>query len=60
MIYKKTGSILSILGESPFFAELSIKEREDILKELYGAYPNLFTELSGDIELGYEVGWPIG
>lgn len=57
MISEETRSIFSILGGSPFFAELSMKERETIITELLWAYPELLECANEDDELGYEVSW---
>jgi len=57
MMNKEPRSLFSILRESPFFAELSMKERETIIKELLWAYPELVDQTHSDDELGYEASW---
>ena len=57
MFFKKKMSLSKILDESPFFTELSMKERERLIKELLQAYPQLNEEKSGDMEVGYEASW---
>jgi len=57
MINNSPRSLFSILRESPFFAELSIKERESIVKELLWTYPELVEQTQGEDELGYEASW---
>jgi hypothetical protein len=57
MINKVPGMITSILDESPFFAELSIKEREEIISDLLCTYPELIDQPNIDDEIGYEVSW---
>lgn len=59
MFFKKWFSIFTILDESPFFTELSMKEREKLVKELLQAYPQLDQEMAGDSEVGYEASWLI-
>jgi hypothetical protein len=57
MFNKKWSSLFTILYESPFFEELSMKEREKLIKELLKTYPQLQQQVSGDIEVGYEASW---
>jgi hypothetical protein len=57
LINKVPGMINSILGESPFFSELSIKEREKIISDLLWTYPELTDQSNIDDELGYEASW---
>jgi hypothetical protein len=57
MFFKKWFSLFTILDESPFFTELSMKERENIVKELLQTYPQLNEQMTGDIEVGYEASW---
>jgi hypothetical protein len=59
MFIKRWFSLSTILDESPFFTELSVKERENLIKELLLTYPQLDRQISGDIELGYEASWLI-
>ncbi|MBI5663993.1 MAG: hypothetical protein HZC49_02715 [Nitrospirae bacterium] len=59
MLLKRWFSLSSILDESPFFTELSIKEREDLIKELLQTYPQLDKQIPSDIDLGYEASWLI-
>ena len=56
MINKEPGKITSILDESPFFSELSIKEREEIISDLLWTYPELIDQTSMD-DVGYEASW---
>jgi hypothetical protein len=57
MIFKKLKSLSFILNESPFFSELSILERESIIRELLKTYPHLLQSDGEEIELGYEASW---
>jgi len=59
MFFKKWFSLVTILDESPFFTELSMKEREKLVKELLQTYPQLDRQMSGDFEVGYEASWLI-
>ena len=60
MINKLPVKITSILDESPFFSELSIKEREKIINDLLWTYPELNDGSNIDDELGYEASWFMG
>ena len=60
MIFNKPGSVLSILNESPFFGELSVKEREVLVEDLLKTYPQLQHQLCSDMEVGYEASWLMG
>ncbi|MEW6600542.1 MAG: hypothetical protein AB1499_06190 [Nitrospirota bacterium] len=57
MLFNRLFSLFTILDESPFFTELSMKEREKLVKELLQTYPQLDRQMSGDIEVGYEASW---
>ncbi len=57
MFVKKTVSLSSILDESPFFTELSFKEREKLISELLQTYPELCEQNTPDMEVGYEASW---
>jgi hypothetical protein len=57
MSFRKSSSLLSILDESPFFTELSFKERDRLIRELLKAYPQLRCHISGEVEVGYEASW---
>lgn len=57
MFYTEYSSLFKILDESPFFIELSIKERERLIQELVEAYPQLYQQIPGDAEVGYEASW---
>ncbi len=57
MYFRKWGSIVSILDKSPFFTELSIKERERLIDNLLRQYPQLSQQYNEEIEMGYEAGW---
>ncbi len=46
-----------ILDDSPFFKELTIKERENLILELFQTYPELYQQTSSDMETGYEASW---
>jgi hypothetical protein len=46
-----------ILNNSPFFTELSLREREDLIQELIRTYPQLTRKYQSDEEVGYEVSW---
>ena len=57
MFYRNCSSLFKILDESPFFTELSIKEREKLIQELVETYPQLYQHIPGDVEVGYEASW---
>lgn len=57
MLFRKWKSLITILDESPFFMELSIKERERLVRELLHTYPQLHQHNTGDAEVGYEASW---
>ncbi len=57
MYFSKWGSIASILDKSPFFTELSIKERERLIDNLLKQYPQLSQQYNKEIEMGYEACW---
>lgn len=57
MFFRKWFSLFTILDESPFFAEITMKEREKLINELLETYPQLQQHISGDIEVGYEASW---
>jgi len=57
MISNKWFSLFTILDGSPFFTELSMKEREKIVKELLQTYPQLNKQMTSDTEVGYEASW---
>ncbi len=46
--------LFNILDESPFFPELSSKERELMIKELLKTYPNLWHHNHDESNFGYE------
>jgi len=57
MFLNRWFSLVTILDESPFFTELSMKDRERLVIELLQTYPQLDKQMSGDIEVGYEASW---
>jgi len=57
MFYNKLKSLSFILDESPFFTDLSIKEREFLMEELLKSYPQLLQKPSNDPVMGYEASW---
>ena len=57
MYHKKRKLLVSILDKSPFFTELSIRERENLILDLLNEYPQLYHQYNNDIEVGYETGW---
>ncbi len=57
MIINKRRSVFSILNDSPFFKELSIKEREGLIADLFKTYPHLHRQNNNDTEVGYEASW---
>jgi len=59
MFIKKVLSLSTILDGSPFFMELSVKEREKLIEELLETYPQLNQQDVADIEVGYEASWLI-
>ena len=57
-MYHKEGKLLvAILDKSPFFTELSIKERESLVLDLLEEYPQLCHQYNNELEVGYETGW---
>ena len=54
MSFRERKSLSSILDESPFFMELSVGERESLVRELLESYPQLIQHSNIDIEVGYE------
>jgi hypothetical protein len=46
-----------ILYSSPFFTELTVREREDLVQELLRTYPQLSRKNHSDEEVGYEASW---
>ena len=57
MFFSKLKSLVFILDESPFFTDLSIKERESLMEELLKSYPQLFQKPVNDPVMGYEASW---
>ncbi len=57
MSLRKWITLSSILDESPFFIELSIKERETLIGELFKTYPQLLQQVDNDTVVGYEASW---
>jgi hypothetical protein len=57
MFFSKSKSLVSILDKSPFFTELSIKEREKLIGDLLKQYPHLYQQYNSDAEVGYETSW---
>ena len=57
MYLGKWFSLFTILDESPFFTELSMIEREKLVKELLQTYPQLNKQMTSDNEVGYEASW---
>ena len=46
-----------ILHSSPFFTELTVREREALVQELIKTYPQLTQKNFSDEEVGYEASW---
>jgi len=57
MFYTQLKSLIFILDESPFFTDLSIKERESLMEELLTSYPQLLQKPENDSVMGYEASW---
>ncbi len=57
MFNYKLKSLSFILDESPFFTDLSIKERECLIEELLNTYPQLHKQPANDPVVGYEASW---
>ena len=57
MFYRQLKSLFFILDESPFFTDLSIKERESLMEELLESYPQLIQKPENDHVIGYEASW---
>lgn len=47
MIYKELNTLIHILDESPFFMELSLKDKQALVNDLLRSYPNLIHQRSG-------------
>ncbi|UCH81236.1 MAG: hypothetical protein JSW20_01145 [Nitrospiraceae bacterium] len=47
-------SLCFILDESPFFTDLSMKERESLIEELLETYPHLLQQPAREPVIGYE------
>lgn len=56
MIFREIKLLSSILDTSPVFKELSIKEKELLMRDLVDTYPHLLQHIS-DYEVGYEASW---
>lgn len=59
MFFIKLLKISTILDESPFFTELSMREREKLIDELLQTYPQLQEQQFDDADIGYEASWLI-
>ena len=57
MILKKWINLFKIRDESPFFVEISIKERDKLMKELQQTYSQLDQYIPSEMEVGYEASW---
>ena len=57
MLFSHLKSMFFILDESPFFTDLSIRERESLVKELLKSYPDLLQKPESDPVMGYEASW---
>ena len=57
MLFSHLKSLRFILDESPFFTDLSIQERESLMKELLTSYPQLIQKPENDPVMGYEASW---
>ena len=57
MIKEREAPVFSILDESPFFSQLSIKEMEMLIEDLFEKYPHLMTCAGSEPEVGYEASW---
>ncbi len=57
MISDGLRSIFSILKESPFFTDLSVKEKDLIMEDLVRSYPQLTDESLVEDAVGYEASW---
>lgn len=57
MYHRERKLLVSILDKSPFFTELSIIERENLILDLLREYPQLYQQYNSEIEVGYEAGW---
>ena len=56
MSFRERKSLCSILDESPFFTELSVGERESLIRELLESYPQLIRHTNSDMKVSYEAG----
>jgi hypothetical protein len=57
MSLKRWKKLALILKKSPAFLELSIKERETLIKELLRTYPGLAQHINDHVDVGYEASW---
>jgi len=57
MLFSHLKSLFFILDESPFFTDLSIRERESLVEELLKSYPQLLQKPENDPVMGYEASW---
>jgi hypothetical protein len=57
MLFSHLKSLVFILDESPFFTDLSIKERESLMEDLLKSYPQLLQRPEHDPVMGYEASW---
>jgi hypothetical protein len=48
MFFRELKLLFNILDESPFFTELSVQERETLIKELIRIYPQLLNHSHDD------------
>ncbi len=57
MVNGREVPVFSILDESPFFRQLSIKEMEVLIEDLFEKYPHLAPSIGSEPEVGYEASW---
>jgi hypothetical protein len=56
LFYKELNALIHILDESPFFMELSLEDKEVLVKDLLRSYPQLIQRTSGH-DISYDISW---
>jgi hypothetical protein len=53
LFYKELNALVHILDESPFFMELSLKDKEALVKDLLRSYPQLIQQTNNDPDISW-------
>jgi hypothetical protein len=53
LFYKELNALVHILDESPFFIELSLKDKEALVKDLLRSYPQLIQQINNDPDISW-------